>query len=229
MTESQLFNALRYWWHQLPALSVVGIPMLVIMAAVTLSMPLDLPAESQTPAIRWDKLLLSGLIYTVFEGAVIGQLLALHHGHMRGPGALLTFSVLLLPGLLIINLVTYVLLVIGLALFVLPGVWIFARLALAPMVMAAEQTGVVAAIQTSFQRSRPFQLNIMADVLLLMLAYIGVIGLVVSAAGEQPGNVALLGLTILELLVALVLEVLVFHYYLRSWPKSPPDSSPDYH
>ena len=231
MNPSQLFPALRFWWQKLPSLMLAGAPFLVLLSLIAMGFPPPVSdaGEAGPPVIRWDMLALSGLVYTFFEGAVIGQLLALHHGKSRGPGALMLFSLLLLPGLLLINIITYIGLVTGLALFILPGVWIFVRLALAPMILAAEQASPLMAIRASFQRTRPLQLGMMADVMLLLLGYLGIIALTLSAVGEQPGNLAQLGFTTIGLLVAMALEVLVFHYYLLGWPRSPESEPPTTH
>lgn len=221
MNPSQLFPALRFWWQKLPSLMLAAAPFLVMLGTIAIAFPQPMSETTgDGPAvIRWDILALSGLVYTFFEGAIIGQLLALHHGKSRGPGALMLFSLLLLPGLLLINAITYIALVTGLALFILPGIWIFVRLSLAPMILAAEQTRPLLAIRDSFQRTRPLQLGMMADVMLLLLGYLGIIAMTLAVAGEQPGNLAQVGFTAIELLVALALEVLVFHYYLLGWPR----------
>lgn len=226
MIFERLQESFRFWWQHLAAIALVALPYSLLGSGASLLFGPPLVLEGDTPtSINGITLAAILVVRTLAEGALIVQLAAILAGRPRSLGECALLSLTLAPALLLCNLAILTATSLGLLLFILPGVWIFVRLALAPFLIVLEQQSPLVALQQSLERTRHIQWELMAAWLGLMLTVLmasNIVGvLLINLIGSHAGTSVLLDL--FTALAGALLQVLLFRYYGLSKPSAPPE------
>jgi len=216
----RLKESLRFWWRYLGALLLVTLPFSIAGEAVQWVLG---PVVTETDAgatLNAVTLLPFLALKPLAEGALIGQLAAIQAGQPRSLAACLQFSIRVAPVLFPIYLLLALAVGMGWMLLVLPGIWIYARCCMAPLLAALENTPVGDSFRTAWQRSHTLQWELFGA--LCLMAVVVILGAAATTAlleallGNTPWS-RLLGSIVAGVLSALI-NVLVFRYYVLTRP-----------
>jgi hypothetical protein len=149
---------------------------IIVILLAQLLVPLffsGMSAEEISPeSIRPFAQLMNLLIKPIYTGGLIVLIFSLATGQGKGIYTSLLAGIIRWPYMLIANVLTSLLIFVGLIAFLIPGIWIFSRLFLVPyLVMLKNQTPFEALI-TSFQYTKGYTLTILTDVFFLVLVFI---------------------------------------------------------
>lgn len=219
MTGQRLREILFYFRENTLMLLAVTLPFAAAATLATqwLGEPVLVNAESKPDAVAWRSALLLCLLYPLGLGV---KTLAIHRRAGNEPllaGELLIGSLRLWPTLALVSLLSGLFVTSGvvlgvafghsllnatglmggatsglLVLFMLPGLWLYARVGCASIIVVAENLGAVKAMGEAWQRSRVMQLEIFNTLLaiggvllLVLLAVFSLLG--ISANGASAG------------------------------------------
>ena len=220
MPLERILESLRFWWRNLGPLLLVTAPFAVggELLQWWLGPALEEVDDEQIRVNTVGALALLAL-RPFLEGAVIGQLAAIQAGRPRGLGACLMFALRMAPALVPVYLLVISLSYAGLLLFLLPGIWIYSRLCLAPFIATLEAQPPLEALRSSVERTRGTQqwiifaaVALAGTGLLLMLVITGT--LLQQLLGENHASTMLLA--ILTTLGGALISVLAFRFHLLS-------------
>lgn len=226
----RLRDAFQFWWRHLPAIALISIPFSLLVGIATLVTGPALIMDAELgPQPNLLTLLLTFGIRAIAEAALIGQLAAIYAGKARSLTACTVFAITIAPAILLTNALIVVGASIGLLLFIVPGIWIYVRLALAAFAVALERQPPLEAVKTSFMRTAAIQWELIFAWLMLMLLLLSasnMIGAALIAVLGNQGGVSVL----LEMITGLggtLLLVLLYRYYILTLPDSgePPRST----
>ncbi len=108
-------------------------------------------------------------------------------GDPAGPVACITKGLPLVLPVLAVALVSFILILLGLLAFIVPGFIVMAMLWLAIPVAVIERPGLVASLQRSFALTKGYRLHIFGIVLLLGAAQVGIDASLRSMLGADSG------------------------------------------
>ena len=173
---------------------------IVVILLAQLLVPLffsGVAAEDISPeTIRPFAQLMNLLIKPVYTGGLITLIFSLATVQSKGIFSCLLAGILRWPYMLIANVLTSLMIFVGLIAFLLPGIWLFSRLFLVPYLVMLKNQTPFEAVYNSFQYTKGYTFTILTDVFFLVIVFI-------------------LGITILSLLqllhpLALLLFLLLF-------------------
>ena len=151
-----------------------SIGILVVLLAQLL-IPLffgGMPAEEVTrETIEPFAQVMNLLIKPIYTGGLIVLIYSLAMGQGKGILNCLLAGIIRWPYMLIANVMTSLLIFVGLLLFLLPGIWLFTRLFLVPyLVMLKKQTPFEALIN-SYQYTKGYSFTILNDIVFLVVIF----------------------------------------------------------
>ncbi len=226
MPGQRILESLRFWWRNLAALLLVTAPFAIAGEFVQwwLGPALEETDEQQIAVNAAGALALLAL-RPFLEGAVIGQLSAIQSGRARGLGDCLLFSLRVAPWLVPVYLLVLSLSYAGLLLFILPGVWIYSRLCLAPFITCLEGRAPLDALRQSVERTRGNQqwiifVTVAMTGIMVLFALLLCASLLQQTVGDNQTTGVLLA--ILTALGGALISVLVFRFHVLSAPGDGP-------
>lgn len=218
MISQRLLETLRFFRRYLLPLFAVTAPFALLSQGVQWWQGdfMVLNEDGQVQRINAITGLMMLLIRPFADAALVTRLGGIQQGRPRSLADCLLMAGATGPWLLIayvlLGLATYA----GFLMFILPGIWIYARLSLTPFLVVLERQDPIAAIKGSFQRTRSVQWYLIGALMLVgLLAMVTaeLIGLsLFSLAGRNPASEAAVAL-IAGLAGALV-TVLLFRFYV---------------
>jgi hypothetical protein len=216
MMFERLRESVTFWWRNLGAIALVTIPFSLLSSALVLVAGAPLVRDDAGDlSLNGVTLVLVFVIRTLAEAALIAQLAAIAAGRPRGLAECALFALTIAPAMLLCNLLVLTGTSLGLLAFILPGIWIYVRLAFATFAVALEKAAPMDALQESFRRTGAVQWELMSGWLLLLTSLLIITGIIGGALGELTGNHAgaAVILDIFTAVGATLLHVLVFRYY----------------
>lgn len=231
MIFERIQESLFFWQRNFSAIALVVVPLALLTTGIELltGPALMQPAPEAAPVLNPAGALWAILSPIFTQAVLIPQLAAIQAGSPRGLQDCLLIGITTLPVLLAVNLITSAAMFIGLLFLILPGIWIFVRLSLAPFIAVLESLSTREALKKSFLRTDIVQWPMLGAWLLLLLCILTVFnilgGLLFQLAGDNPGSRLLLG--VLLGLGASLLHVLLFRFYglTRQDPHNTPDNN----
>ena len=217
MIFERIQEALYFWRNHFAALALVVIPLSLLTTGVELftGPALLLPDPNGPAVINPAGAVWAILAPILMEAALIPQLAAIQAGRARGLGDCVLIALTTLPVLLAVNLVTSAAMFVGLMFLILPGLWIYVRLSLAPFIVVLESLPVRESLKQSFVRTDSVQWPMLGAWLLLLLAVLSIVnivgGLSMQLLGQHAGTQLLTG--VLLGLGAALTHVLLFRFY----------------
>lgn len=121
--------------------------------------------------------LMNLLIKPVYTGGLIALIYSLATTQHKGVMNCLLAGIIRWPYMLIANVITSLLIFVGLLVFLLPGIWLFSRLFLVPYLVMLNKQSPFQAVFNSFQYTKGYSLTILTDVAFLVIIFI--VGLVI--------------------------------------------------
>lgn len=215
MLTDRLSEVFRFWRFSLPSLLLVVLPFTFLGFGIQAALggPLDISEEALL--INWPALTLLALLYPIASGALIAQLGAIHHGQAASlaqclhaslrHAAILLFAYALLGGAVYLGLIA----------LVLPGVWLYARLSQAPIIIMLEHKNAIESLRVSFARTEDIQWQIFAGIMIFTAIILFVTLLSASLSQAIAGN-SRIGDVIHLLITApvgILLDILIFRFY----------------
>ena len=159
---------------------------------------LKVSAAASFSVLIGNVLLLGGMLVLIAQASNGARLSALRAIGLSAP---------MLPRLLLLMLLCTLMVQLGITLFILPGIILAVGLALSPMIMTAEQCGVIKAIRSSFRLSFANVRLISPAILLWMLMKLVLLLLVDTLAALHPS----LGMVIMGTLSNLISVGLILY------------------
>jgi hypothetical protein len=163
------------------------------------------------------------LYQPVYTGALIYQLARLEAGQPWSVREGFIVGVTLWDKLLLVNLVSLAFTVMGLLAFIVPGLIAYARLSLAEFRVVIDRDRPKEALKGSFERTRPFTLQIIASTSVLFAIFLAT-EVVVERFADGLGLSPLLTLginSLVSIVMLLNLTILLFRFYGLAFPARP--------
>lgn len=149
---------------------------IVIILLAQLLVPLffgGMAAEEINPeTIRPFAQLMNLLIKPVYTGGLIALIFSLATGQGKGIINSLLAGILRWPYMLIANVLTSLMIFVGMMAFLLPGIWLFSRLFLVPYLVMLKNQTPFEAVSNSFKYTKGYTLTILTDVAFLVIILI---------------------------------------------------------
>lgn len=222
MPGQRILESLRFWWRNLAALLLVTAPFAIAGELLQwwLGPALEEAGDQQVRVNAAGALAILAL-RPFLEGAVIGQLAAIQSGQARNLRDCLLFSLRVAPWLVPVYLLVLSLSYAGLLLFILPGIWIYSRLCLAPFITSLERLPPMDALRQSVERTRGNQqwvifLTIAMAGIMVLFALMLSATLLQQVAGENQTTGMILA--IITALAGALISVLVFRFHVLNAP-----------
>lgn len=183
---------------------VVVVPQFLNSLFMTDSVPTDGTPQPIQPFVQ----ILNLIIQPVYYGGLIILIFSLASGEVRSILNCLMAAILRWPYLFLANIITTVMVVGGLALFILPGIWLFSRLFLVPFLVLLKNQTPFQAIMNSYQVTRGYSLTILSDMFFLVIVFIIAILLLNTLQILHP-----LALLLLILLFQSLANIIYYRHY----------------
>ena len=220
MPLERILESLRFWWRNLGALLLVTAPFAVAGELLQMWLgPALEEADDEQIRVNTAGALTLLAMRPFLEGAIIAQLASIQAGKARGLGYCLLFTLRMAPVLVPVYLLVLSLTYAGLLLFLLPGIWIYSRLCLAPFIVSLEAQTPLEALRKSVERTSGIrQWVIFAAValagtgLLLVLMLTGI--MFQQVLGDNHTSAMLLA--IVTTLGGALISVLAFRFHVLS-------------
>lgn len=221
MITLRIQESLRFWWRHLGPLFLVTVPFSLITEAVSWWRgPIFVIHDNTLQGINIVTALLTLAVHPFAQGALIAQLAAIQSGRPRGLGDCLLFSLRMAPVLVVIYLFIAMAMYAGLLLLILPGLWLYGRFCLAPLVATLESRAPPEALRESLMRTRTVQWQLLAALVLLWLMVLSAVNIfgaaILSLLGDNAGSQMIL--TLVADMGAALVGVLIFRFYVLSRP-----------
>lgn len=208
MIGDRLRETLYFFRANAGALAAVTLPFAALAAGGAHLLGEPVAIEEEQPVFHWEAALLLTALYPL---ALAVKLLAVHalagEGRLPPPARLLSMALQRWAPLLGVSVVLALAMGMGLYLFVLPGIWIYARLGFAPLLAVLEGMTPGDALRASWRMSQPLQHELMGVAFLLgggvILVMLTVFQLIAGAGAEQSPTADLLARALGEWLFCL--------------------------
>ena len=149
---------------------------IIVILLAQLLVPLffsGMTAEELSPeAIKPFAQLMNLFIKPVYTGGLIALIYSLATGQGKGISNSLLAGIIRWPYMLLANVMTSLLIFVGLIAFLLPGIWLFSRLFLVPYLVMLKNQTPFEAMYNSFQYTKGYTLTILTDVFFLVIVFI---------------------------------------------------------
>lgn len=220
MIGQRINESLRFWWGNLGALLLVTLPFALAGEGLQWAFGPIISGSAEQPTVNGAGAVAYLSLRPFAEGAIIAQLAAIQAGRARGLGDCLLFSLRMAPVLFIVYALIAVAVAMGWMAFILPGLWLYARLCLAPYIATLENRPITEAFRATLARTREMQWQILGSIcllgILLMFILLGIGGLLAGLLGDHAGTA--LVLAVITGLFGALINVLVFRFYVLSLP-----------
>jgi hypothetical protein len=208
MIGDRLRETLYFFRANAGALAAVTLPFAALAAGGAHLLGEPVAIEEEQAVFHWEAALLLTVLYPL---ALAVKLLAVHalagEGRLPPPARLLSLALQRWAPLLGVSVVIALAMGIGLYLFVLPGIWIYARLGFAPLLAVLEGMSPDEALRASWRMSQPLQHELMGVAFLLgggvILVMLTVFQLIAGAGAEESPTADLLARALGEWLFCL--------------------------
>jgi hypothetical protein len=152
--------------------------------------------------------ILNLIIKPIYTGGLIVLIYSLASGQKKSILQSLFAGIIRWPFMLLVNLMSSLLIFAGLLLFILPGIWLFSRLFLAPYLVMLKNQSPFEALFKSYQYTKGYSLTILNDIVFLMVIFFIIILLLNVMQFLYP-----LILLALLILFQCILYVLYYRHY----------------
>ncbi|ATH80703.1 MULTISPECIES: YciC family protein [Pseudomonadaceae] len=143
---SVLRDAWFFFSHNLAAIARITLPLLLLEAICQVLLAAQLGADAN-PAYG---ILLGVLFYPLYAAPLILFLHARSSGREASAGQLFAAALQLWPSFALLAGLSTLVIMLGLSLFIVPGIWIMVRLAFAEVILVLRQEPPMRALQSSF-------------------------------------------------------------------------------
>lgn len=162
------------------ALLVVTLPFAIAASLIVHGLGEPIVADGKSFAVNSHSALLLSLLYPLALGAKVIAIHRLARGESIAFTALLADTLRAWPVLAGISLLMGLAVGSGLFLFIVPGIWCYARLGYAPILAVTEKLGVIASLTASWQRTQAQQLELFTLTMLIGSALVMIMLLALS-------------------------------------------------
>lgn len=149
-----------FFFNHFGALLLATLPFAAASVLVVHGMGEPLVVVEEKMQIHWPSALLLILLHPFALGVKIIAIHQLADSNRLTWGALINDALRLWPTLFGISLITGVGVFAGLFVFIIPAIWLYARLGYAPILAVTEHLGMPQALQAAWARSRPQQFEL---------------------------------------------------------------------
>lgn len=215
MLTDRLSEVFRFWRFSLSSLLLVVLPFTFLGFGIQIAFGGPLDIHDDALLINWPTLSLLALLYPIASGALIAQLGAIHHGQAAGLAQCINASLRHAATLLFVYILLGGAVYLGLMALVLPGIWLYARLSQAPIIIMLENKNAIESLRISFARTEDIQWQIFAGIIVFATVILFVTLLSASLSQAIAGS-SRLGDVIHLLITAPVgifLDILIFRFY----------------
>ncbi|MCD6059867.1 MAG: hypothetical protein K0S16_178 [Moraxellaceae bacterium] len=219
MVFQRLRETLYFFWHHLTHLLVRLLPLLPLLLFANYRL-LTVHGGDEQAAMKDILVLAAEFVAGLAAMAVtIRYALAVVQKGDTGTGALWREALPSVFTLAAVQILAGVLIVLGLLMFILPGIWLMGVLLPAYVIVVQEETGAIAALQAAWARFRPQAWNAAANLCALMLGLILVLsgldalGKLLAAAPVPARLAAFTGLELIGLLFSQTVAILLVRCY----------------
>jgi succinate dehydrogenase hydrophobic anchor subunit len=215
-------DALYFFKSNLVQIGSLCLPWLLVVAAVeNLIISTGDPSQGLGPLflLAW---VFKLLIYPIYTAALILLMAKRARGQQPDNKELLSSALQIWQPFFIVHVIGAGLSILGLMLFVIPGIYVAVRLSFAEFYLTLENIKPVEAIQKSFQATKPYFFQIL---LLLALFFIplGMLNLILADLLSGKEAVLLINITVATTtaFLMLFLEVVKFRVYMSAIRENP--------
>jgi len=184
---SVLRDSLHFFRHHLTSIIALCLPLVVLEALLTQLLNLQM-ADQASPAYG---MLVSLLFYPLYSAALILYLDTRSNGQDISRRDLFARAVQLWPQLALLLLISSLLIMAGLALFIVPGVWIMINLVFAEYLLVLRGLPVVQAMRESARMTTGHFMRILICVVSVLAPIWLIEGLLLMAFPEPAPGVVL--------------------------------------
>lgn len=164
--------------------------------------------ETTLDSLQFISQFINVLIKPVYIGGLIIMIYSLAMEQAKGIGHCLLAGIMRWPAMVIANIMTLLLFGAGLALFILPGIWVFSRLFLVPYLVMLKNQSPLQALTNSYQYTKGYSFTILIDVSLLIIIFAAIVVIFSFLQIFNP-----LILLVLILLFQTMLSVVYYRHY----------------
>jgi len=115
------------------------------------------------------------LLQPIYAGGLIILIFSLAQGQVKGIFECVMAGIIRWPFMFLGNVITSLMIVGGLMLFIIPGIWLFTRLFLVPFLIMLNNQSPFVAIRNSFQYTRGYSFTLLNDIALLIVMFIAIV------------------------------------------------------
>ena len=210
-------ETLHFWWHNLWSLFAVTAPFALLSLLIEWHFGAPYTLMGDTLDFHPLPMVLLLVLWPLASATLVAQLAAVQSGKPQFIGMYLLVAIRTGPALLLASLAMSLLSGIGLLFLILPGLWIYARLAMLPFVLVLEGKTPLASLRESFALSRSQQWLLLFGLVFLTLLAFSSANLIMTALAAIPGLpgwavpiISALGYGLLSTLT----DIYVFRFYL---------------
>lgn len=152
---------------------VIGIAVILLAQLLTPLFLGDTPVDEVSRESIEPFIQIMNLIFKpIYTGGLIILIYSLANGEAKGILNCLTAGIIRWPFMLLANIMTSLLIFVGLLLFILPGIWLFTRLFLVPYLIMLKKQMPLEAIINSYQYTKGYSFTILNDIVVLVLIFL---------------------------------------------------------
>lgn len=115
------------------------------------------------------------LIQPIYAGGLIVLIFSLAQGPVKKIPECLMAGIIRWPFMFLGSIITSLMIIAGIMLFIIPGIWLFTRLFLVPFLIMLNNQSPFQAITNSFQYTRNYSFTFLNDIVLLIVVFILVV------------------------------------------------------
>lgn len=169
MLALRFHQTLQFWKQNLWPLFIVTVPFSLASLAVETYWHSPFDVVDEQLSIHSGAMVASVLLWTLATGTLVAQLASIQSGKPQSFFFCLSVALRVGPPLLIASLLMAGAVGVGLMLFILPGIWLYARFSMLPFVLVLQQRNPLESLKASFQMTEKQQLPLMFGMVMLTL------------------------------------------------------------